>query len=202
MIDDSASVYETGFKYAKNIVRTLLDCFTIGDAEIRVALMAFGADVSTIFTFNTSMDIATIKSKIDGMQFRGQSQTNTTDAMYTAHRLMDSNPPDTLDIVIVLTDGRSRQSIGTASSEIHSRGVYVFAMGIGGDEDSSNLETIAGNPNADYHVKSNDYLDLHSKVSKLINDLCIGEDTLVFYFVLVFYSRVFVNIPQTKILFD
>ena len=119
MIDDSASVYETGFKYAKNIVRTLLDCFTIGDAEIRVALMAFGADESTIFTFNTSMDIATIKSKIDGMQFRGQSQTNTTDAMYTAQRLMDSNPPDTLDIVIVLTDGRSREIIVMAASEIH-----------------------------------------------------------------------------------
>lgn len=180
MIDDSASVYETGFRYAKKIVRKLVDCFTIGDAEIRVALMAFGSDVSTIFTFDTSMGISTIKSKIDGMQFRGQSQTNTADAMNSAQRLMDSNPPDTLDIVIVLTDGRSRESIGKASSEIHSRGVYVFAMGIGDDEDSYNLETIARNPNADYHVKSNDYLDLHSKVSKLINDLCIGEESLVF----------------------
>ena len=180
MIDDSASVYETGFTYAKKIVSTLMDCFTIGDSEIRVALMAFGSYVSTIFTFDTSMDISTIKSKIDGMQLRGQSQTNTSDAMKSAQILMDSNPPDTLDIVIVLTDGRSGQSIDAASNKIHSSGVYVFAMGIGGNENSSNLKTIARNPNDDYHVKSNDYLDLHSKVSKLINDLCIGKESLVF----------------------
>lgn len=177
LIDDSASVFNAGFTYAKSVAKKLVDCLTIGQNETRVALMTFGLTVSTRFNFGAHNDRATVKSAIAGTQFRGEGQTDIANALNEARNMMGSNPTDTLDVVIVLTDGKSNTAVYSASAAIHTANVYVFAMGIGNDEDSYNLQTIARNPNADYHVVSNDYFDLHAKVSKLITGLCIGKDS-------------------------
>lgn len=177
LIDDSASVFNAGFTYAKSVAKKLVDCLTIGQNETRVALMTFGSTVSTRFNFGAHNDRATVKSAIAGTQFRGEGQTDIANALNEARNMMGSNPTDTLDVVIVLTDGKSNTAVYSASAAIHTANVYVFAMGIGNDEDSYNLQTIARNPNADYHVVSNDYFDLHAKVSKLITGLCIGKDS-------------------------
>lgn len=176
LIDDSASVFNAGFTYAKSVAKKLVDCLTIGQYETRVALMTFGSTVSTRFNFGSHTDQATVKSAIAGTQFRGEGRTDIANALNEARNMMGSNPTDTLDVVIVLTDGKSNTAVYSASAAIHTANVYVFAMGIGNDEDSPNLQTIARNPNADYHVVSNDYFDLHAKVSKLITGLCIGKD--------------------------
>lgn len=177
LIDDSASVFNAGFTYAKSVAGKLVDCLTIGQNETRVALMTFGSTVSTRFNFGAHTDQATVKSAIAGTPFRGEGGTDIASALNEARNLMGSNPTDTLDIVIVLTDGKSNNTaVSIASYAIRVANVYVFAMGIGNDEDSYNLQTIARNPNADYHVVSNDYYDLHTKVSKLITGLCIGKD--------------------------
>lgn len=177
LIDDSASVFNAGFTYAKSVAKKLVDCLTIGQYETRVALMTFGSTVSTRFNFGSHTDQATVKSAIAGTPFRGEGRTDIANALNEARNMMGSNPKDTLDIVIVLTDGKSNTAVYSASAAIHTANVYVFAMGIGNDEDSYNLQTIARNPNADYHVVSNDYFDLHAKVSKLITGLCIGKDS-------------------------
>lgn len=177
LIDDSASVFNAGFTYAKSVAKKLVDCLTIGQNETRVALMTFGLTVSTRFNFGAHNDRATVKSAIAGTQFRGEGRTDIANALNEARNMMGSNPTDTLDVVIVLTDGKSNTAVYSASAAIHTANVYVFAMGIGNDEDSYNLQTIARNPNADYHVVSNDYFDLHAKVSKLITGLCIGKDS-------------------------
>lgn len=176
LIDDSASVFNAGFTYAKSVAKKLVDCLTIGQNETRVALMTFGLTVSTRFNFGAHNDRATVKSAIAGTQFRGEGRTDIANALNEARNMMGSNPTDTLDVVIVLTDGKSNTAVYSASAAIHTANVYVFAMGIGNDEDSYNLQTIARNPNADYHVVSNDYFDLHAKVSKLMTGLCIGKD--------------------------
>lgn len=177
LIDDSASVFNAGFTYAKSVAKKLVDCLTIGQNETRVAFMTFGLTVSTRFNFGAHNDRATVKSAIAGTQFRGEGRTDIANALNEARNMMGSNPTDTLDVVIVLTDGKSNTAVYSASAAIHTANVYVFAMGIGNDEDSYNLQTIARNPNADYHVVSNDYFDLHAKVSKLITGLCIGKDS-------------------------
>lgn len=177
LIDDSASVFNAGFTYAKSVAKKLVDCLTIGQYETRVALMTFGLTVSTRFNFGAHNDRATVKSAIAGTQFRGEGRTDIANALNEARNMMGSNPTDTLDVVIVLTDGKSNTAVYRASAAIHTANVYVFSMGIGNDEDSYNLQTIARNPNADYHVVSNDYFDLHAKVSKLITGLCIGKDS-------------------------
>lgn len=177
LIDDSASVFNAGFTYAKSVAKKLVDCLTIGQNETRVALMTFGLTVSTRFNFGAHNDRATVKSAIAGTQFRGEGRTDIAYALNEARNMMGSNPTDTLDVVIVLTDGKSNTAVYSASAAIHTANVYVFAMGIGNDEDSYNLQTIARNPNADYHVVSNDYFDLHAKVLKLITGLCIGKDS-------------------------
>ncbi|XP_062605213.1 uncharacterized protein LOC134267002 isoform X2 [Saccostrea cucullata] len=177
LIDDSSSVFDAGFTYSKKVAAKLMDCMTIGPDEIRIALMTFGSSTSTHFGFDRYNDKQSIKSAITGARYRGQTRTNIGSALSYAQNLMNSNPSDRLDIIIVITDGKSHDSVYSQSSSLHLKGVYVFAMGSGGDVNSANLETIASNPNSDYHVTSNDYYDLHKKVSKLINGLCIGHIT-------------------------
>lgn len=185
LIDDSSSVSSSGFAYAKSVAAKLVDCLTIGPDDVRVALMTFGSTVSTRFTFSQFFDKSQIKSSIGGSSFRGETRTYTNIPLQNALPLMTSNSADTLDIVIVLTDGKSNNDVMYASQALHSAGVYTFAMGIGAVIDSNNLQTIARNPNTDYHVSTNDYTDLHRKVSKLINGLCTGNAYL--------FSR---NIPK------
>ncbi|XP_061172145.1 uncharacterized protein LOC133181615 [Saccostrea echinata] len=177
LIDDSSSVFSSGFTYAKKVAAKLVDCMTIGPDDIRIALMTFGSSTSTRFTFDRYNNKYSIKSAITGAPYRGHTRTYIGNALSDAQNLMNSNPSDRLDIVIVISDGKSHDSFSWQSTSIQRNGVYVFAMGSGGDVDSSNLGTIASNPNADYQVTSNDYYDLHTKVSKLINGLCIGYTT-------------------------
>lgn len=175
LIDDSSSISSSGFAYAKSVAAKLVDCLTIGSEDVRVGMMTFGSSVSTKIVFSQFTDKNQIKSTIVGSPFRGEIRTYTNIPLQNALPLMTSNPADTLDIVIVLTDGKSNSNVVYASQALHSAGVYVFAMGIGADLDTYNLQTIARNPNTDYHVSTNDYTDLHRKVSKLINGLCTGK---------------------------
>lgn len=175
LIDDSSSVSYSGFTYAKSVAAKLVDCLTIGPDDVRVGMMKFGSTVSTRFTFSQFFDKNQIKSSIIGSSYRGDIRTYTYTPLQNALHLMTSNQADTLDIVIVLTDGKSNNDVVYASQALHSAGVYTFAMGIGAVIDSNNLQTIARNPNTDYHVSTNDYTDLHRKVSKLINGLCTGK---------------------------
>nr|XP_034323276.1 transmembrane cell adhesion receptor mua-3 isoform X4 [Crassostrea gigas] len=173
LIDDSSSVSSSGFTYAKSVAAKLVDCLTIGHDDLRVGMMTFGSTVSTIFDFNKLNDKNQMKFKIIGTPFRGEIRTFMHLPLLKAIHILNSNPSDRLDIVIVLSDGKSYSNIMHISNTLHSA-TYTFAMGIGTDLDISNLQTIAGNPLRDYYVSSNDYNDLHRKVSRLINGLCTG----------------------------
>uniref|UniRef100_K1P7P1 Cartilage matrix protein n=1 Tax=Magallana gigas TaxID=29159 RepID=K1P7P1_MAGGI len=178
LIDDSSSISSSGFAYAKSVAAKLIDCLTIGSEDVRVGMMTFGSSVSTKIVLSQFTDKNQIKSTIVGSPFRGEKRTYTNIPLQNALPMMTSNPADTLDIVIVLTDGKSNNNVMSASQALHSAGVYTFAMGIGAVIDSNNLQTIARNPNSDYHVATNDYTDLHRKVSKLINGLCTDDPIL------------------------
>lgn len=189
MIDDSSSISSSGFAYAKSVAAKLVDCLTIGSEDVRVGIMTFGSSVSTKLVFSQFTDKNQIKSTIVGSPYRGEIRTYSNIPLQNALPSMTSNSPDTLDIVIVLTDGKSNSNVMYASQALHSAGVYTFAMGIGAVIDSNNLQTIARNPNTDYHVATNDYTDLHRKVSKLINGLCTGNYYL--------FQDIDPNIPKT-----
>lgn len=174
LIDDSSSVSSSGFTYAKSVAAKLVDCLTIGPNDVRVGMMMFGSTVSTIFDFQLLNDKHQIKFKIAGAPFRGEIRTNMYLPLFYSLHKMNSNPANRLDIVIVLTDGKSYSNVMHVSNTLHSV-AYTFAMGIGTDLDTTNLQTIARNPIRDYYVSPNDYVDLHRKVSRLINGLCTGK---------------------------
>lgn len=168
-------MFSSGFSYAKSVAAKLVDCLTIDSDEIRVGMITFSSTVSSKFLFDFSNDKSKIKSEITGAHFRNHIRTYTNLPLEHSLNIMTTNPPDTLDIIIVLTDGLSYTNVQSASSALHTAGVYVFAMGVGALTDPSNLASIARNPDADYNVLQNDFFDLHRKVSRLINGLCTGK---------------------------
>ena len=79
------------------------------------------------------------------------------------------------NILIVMTDGRStnKQQTLAAAAELHKTNINVFAIGVGGNLDHSELEAIASKPQNVFTVTNFDALD--NIQASLKRTACAGE---------------------------
>ena len=77
--------------------------------------------------------------------------------------------PDRANIVVLVTDGRSYDSVVTPAEDLRSKRVQLYAVGVGKAEYAS-LLAIAGDPEFVYRVGS--FANITSLTSAVQEDLC------------------------------
>ena len=151
LLDESGSVGATDFTRSKNFVRTLINAFPdnkIGDTDgSRFGLAAFSSSYRSIFSLSTYSTKAGYLAAVDRVIKRGGGTNlgfalTSVQSQFTESRGARPEEDGLPRILVVLTDGRSSDSVLAPSRILHNDNIVIYAIGIG-NYDSTQLNQIA-----------------------------------------------------------
>ncbi|XP_019614744.1 PREDICTED: uncharacterized protein LOC109462622 [Branchiostoma belcheri] len=163
----------------KNFVYALVNRFEIGDLDALVGVLRYNTGQMLEFYLNAYNNKPDTLAHISGMTTTPGGGTNTGAALtYVANTMLletNGNRADAPDVVIVLTDGFSWDSVAGPASVLHSMGVQTFAIGVGSCVSDAQLHDIA---NCDDHVyKLADFNGLEGITTNIHNQICCDKPT-------------------------
>ena len=114
--------------------------------------------------------------------------TNTAEAITNMDHQMFSQKsgarPNVPRIAVVITDGRSSNPTNTAAAANQARADHIgmMSVGIGAGVDQSELHAISDNPDSENSFMVNNYDQLSSITSQIIQKACRGMNTYLLTF--------------------
>ncbi|XP_060568705.1 cartilage matrix protein-like [Ruditapes philippinarum] len=151
-VDMSNSIWEVDFDTQLKFLSDLVDVFDINSGNTRVGLLTFSTGTQVNFYLNNYANVDDVKNAILAAKQKGGLQTNTHLALKEVQNDLlsfEHGARKGVDrVVIVITDGVSRQQKLTASQAdmLHQEGVEVIAIGVGKKIDVVELSNIASRP--------------------------------------------------------
>ena len=151
LLDESGSVDASDFTRSKNFVRTLINAFPDnkigGSGGSRFGLAAFGTSYRSIFSLSTYSTKPAYLAAVDRVS---QAESGTylgialtrVQSQFTVSRGARPEEDGLPRILIVLTDGRSSDSVLTPARLLRNQNIVIYAIGIG-NYDSTQLNQIA-----------------------------------------------------------
>ncbi|XP_078687668.1 matrilin-1-like [Branchiostoma floridae x Branchiostoma belcheri] len=169
------------FQQVKDFVAALVDQFDIGDVHARVGVLRYNHGPIVEFHLDAYSNKPDTLTHINGMPITTGGSTLTGAALtYVANTMLlpsNGSRADAPDVVIVLTDGDSQDSVTGPASIIHymgATGVQTFAIGVGCSVSDTQLHDIA---NCDDHVyKLADFNGLSRITTIIHNQICCANN--------------------------
>jgi uncharacterized protein YegL len=158
LIDESGSIDSSDFESAKAFVASLINAFPddkIGKNGSRFGLSIFESEYRSVFYLHTLSSksqylaaINTVTQNSGGTQL-GAALTQILPDQFTEARGLRPETEGLPRILIVLTDGRSHDSVKTPAENIRNNNIVIYTIGIGG-YNLTQLRQVASSPS---HVK-------------------------------------------------
>lgn len=179
VIDSSSSIHPSDFRKGQNFLIDFLSGYDIGPGKVRVAAVTFGQGVykENSFNLNTYQDKESVLEAVRKMPHRAGSTTDTFDAIkYMREKQMVVTRPGVPKVCIVVTDGESRNTTRTAyeAEQARSRGITMYAVGVGPKVNDLELRNIAGDETR--VLKANNYDALLDLKDLLAFKTCVIEE--------------------------
>ena len=118
---------------------------------------------------------AEVLSAIDGIKYPGGG-TKTGAALNKAKSELfeKSARAGVPNIAIVITDGKSKDSIGAPAQQLRDSGCTVFSVGIGKNYNEEQLREMATDPDSQ-HVMKADFDALDTIIETIVGNACKGR---------------------------
>ena len=183
MLDASGSIGSANFQLMQNLSANIVRNLNIGPDQTRVGVVRYNSSASVQFSLNTHMTNASLLQAIANIPCNTGGGTNTAAAILTCiqqfstsygARPRSSGIPR---IAIVVTDGSSYSQAATiaAAQMAHSKNILIYAVGVGGNVDMTELAAIASDPDSQYvHSLSSFNSGLSSLQETLNEEACTG----------------------------
>lgn len=162
IFDSSGSVGRDNFELEKDFAINVTRTFSIGPLETQIAAIAFSGFARISFFLNTFDNESSITRALRDIEYFDiavdtgsgrRTSTNTADALIRAQQEIFTSFGGARDqllgyprVAVVVTDGQSNinSSLTIPSAEaLHGDGVTVFAVGVGGNINTNELNGIA-----------------------------------------------------------
>ena len=179
LLDESGSIGPSDFQSSLNFIRTIIGAFpdeTLSeDRGTRFGLSLFDSTYRSIFylstyTSKTGYD-AVLNTVIQsrGGTMLGEALSLITQDQFVVERGLRPESYGFPKILIVITDGRSHDSVAGPAAGVRGNNTVIYAIGIGGYE-REQLEAVASTFN---HVKNlSDFSDLSDFSATLTASTC------------------------------
>ncbi|CAN2389702.1 Collagen type VI alpha 6, partial [Pristimantis euphronides] len=175
LIDGSGSIMPLDFITMKNFLVELIDMFEIGPQNIRIGAVQYSNTGQEEIGIGNNYNKIQLKMAIQNIRQRGGG-TNTGKAInFTSTSVLDPNnvrPGNVPVYFIVLTDGKSQDSVKEAAMNLRENKVNMFAIGVT-DADQTQLLEIAGDPKRVHFV--NNFDSLKDIKNLIANQICSSE---------------------------
>ncbi|CAC5421642.1 unnamed protein product [Mytilus coruscus] len=178
LVDASSSISATDHALTMGFIYNVTSHLTIGDSDIRMAVVTFEVETYAEFELNDNTNKASLLSAINSISYTQStvSSRKTMDALTYTKTLYLTQKGGRIDagkVVIVIVSGTSTneaQTKNTAGDLRTSHGVEVFAIGIGSDLSSTNTELrgIANDPNSYYVEYIGGFINLCGIVPSIV----------------------------------
>uniref|UniRef100_A0A8C5BPA0 VWFA domain-containing protein n=1 Tax=Gadus morhua TaxID=8049 RepID=A0A8C5BPA0_GADMO len=181
---DGSHGTQTGFPAMRDFVQKVVETLNVDDDRDRVAVVQYSNDPAVQFYLNTYKTQGDVIANVRGLRHKGGRPLNTgaalqylRDNVFTASvgsRRLEGVP----QMLIVLSGGRSFDSVDAAATALKELGVFTLAIGTSGS-DSRELQKISHGPNKALSVS--DFTDLPSVQQQLqssMESVVAGKDVV------------------------
>nr|XP_012622379.1 collagen alpha-4(VI) chain-like [Microcebus murinus] len=130
LIDGSGSISPEDFLEMKKFMNEVIKMFQIGPDKVRFGVIQYSDKIKSKFILSQYLNVAELKRAIDDIQ-QGGGGTTTGQAL----RNMTQVFADTARIninryLIVITDGKSSDSVAEAAEGLRGKGIIIYAVGV------------------------------------------------------------------------
>ncbi|KAK7116181.1 cartilage matrix protein-like [Littorina saxatilis] len=177
LLDSSYSIWQYQFQTQLSFLKNMVNSFTIGSNNIRVGVATFSTNVRLDVALNEHMKKHDLQRAIGQLQYMAGG-TRTGDAIRFAHTQMftpaKGSRPWAAHIAILITDGLSYRPNETSlqASIARSKGIEMFAIGVGEGVDETELRAIASYPDASHVFRVENYGALKHIEKALASKAC------------------------------
>nr|XP_055072083.1 collagen alpha-3(VI) chain isoform X2 [Misgurnus anguillicaudatus] len=168
---DGSDGTRNGFPAMKEFVQRIVERLEVSENRDRVSVIQYSRDAEVNFYLNTYTSKEDIFDGVRGLRHKGGRSLNTgaaleyvRDNVFTASsgsRRLEGVP----QILILLSGGRSFDSVDTAASSLKEIGVLTFGVGSRGS-DSREMQRISFDPN--YAISVSDFSELPNVQEQLL----------------------------------
>uniref|UniRef100_A0A3P9LKQ2 Collagen, type VI, alpha 3 n=1 Tax=Oryzias latipes TaxID=8090 RepID=A0A3P9LKQ2_ORYLA len=171
---DATDATRSDFPAMQDFVQRVVEMLLVDEKKDRVSVVQYSRDPAVQFYLNTYMTKDEILNAVRNLRHKGGRSLNTGAALqylrenvFTASsgsRRLEGVP----QLLILLSSGRSADSVDAPASALKQMGILTFAVGSRGS-DSRELQRISHNPNSVISVT--EFTDLSSVLSSKIDIL-------------------------------
>ncbi|XP_077436071.1 collagen alpha-3(VI) chain-like [Vanacampus margaritifer] len=186
---DGSDATRNSFPAMRDFVQRVVETLSLDDNKDRVSLVQYSKDAAVQFYLNTYDTKGEVLDIVRGLRHRGGRPLNTgaalqylRDNVFTASagsRRLEGVP----QVLILLSGGRSFDSVDAPASALKQLGVLIFAIGTR-SSDSGELQKIAHDPR--YALSVPEFTDLptvqqqlQSSVEAVVIDVTPGRPTVI-----------------------
>jgi collagen type VI alpha len=184
VVDSSSSIRKTDYKKMLNFITDVIDLFDIASQSTRVGVVAYSDTVHPVMALDNKLSPKHLKQKIMNIRhFEGGTQAGSALRYLRREGLTRGLARESVaHVVILLTDGMSSDSKLTLeeSKILKQRGTYLFAIGIGDQVDTQELEDLSSYPRQDFVFLMEDFQVLSAIKNLLAIKTCKGNEAYSF----------------------
>ncbi|CAL8401955.1 unnamed protein product [Arctogadus glacialis] len=152
LIDGSSSIGKLNFLQVKGLMVGVARPFisNVGQSGVRFGAVQYSDTSRVEFTFTTYLNGTELLQALENLTYKGGNTRTGAGLKFVADNFF--NPVTSREvpkIVILITDGKSQDSVQEPAQRLRSQGVIVFAVGVK-SADRSELGLIASEPRRDF----------------------------------------------------
>ncbi|KAM9813472.1 uncharacterized protein col7a1 [Neosynchiropus ocellatus] len=152
LVDGSSSIGKSNFLQVKRFMAGIVKQFgnLVSESGIRFAVIQYSDTSRVEFTFNTYLESTQVVTALQNLNYKGgNTRTGAGLKFVTDNFFNPSSSRNVPKITILITDGKSQDSVREPAEKLRGQGVYVFAVGIK-SADRSELKEISSQPSGDF----------------------------------------------------
>ncbi|XP_039884307.1 collagen alpha-3(VI) chain-like [Simochromis diagramma] len=167
---DGSDATRSGFPAMRDFVQKQVDTLSVDDGKDRVSVVQYSSDPAVQFYLNTYTTKREVLDSVRGLRHKGGRPLNTGAALqYLRDNVFTASagsrrPSGVPQVLILITGGRSFDSIDEPASALKQLGVLTIAIGTRGS-DPRELQTISYEPS--HALSVSEFTDLPSVQEQL-----------------------------------
>ncbi|XP_026069082.1 collagen alpha-1(VII) chain-like isoform X1 [Carassius auratus] len=174
LVDGSSSIGRANFVLVKNFMAGIVKPFAraVGPSGIRFGTIQYSDTARVEFTFTTYLNGTELITAIENINYKGGNTRTGAGLKYIADNFFSpASIRDVPKITILITDGKSQDSVQEPSQKLRSLGVKVFAVGIK-SADPTELNLIASPPQNEFTSQIGNFRALSSLLPLVSRRVC------------------------------
>ncbi|CAN0017630.1 unnamed protein product [Bubo scandiacus] len=176
LVGQSQGTGRENSRLVKDFISSMARSFenvVMGKGGIRLAVALYGEKARMSIELTDYVTIEEMLVAIQDLSLKSGSLKTGSALAFAAHAMsrLDTLREDAAKAVVLITDGKSNDSVENEAQVLQDGGVTVFAVGIK-DADKNELNKIASEPTAEHVLYVEDFHLLHNMAPKLSRRLC------------------------------